>query len=197
MQTRPKPGFFYLLSYFAFLLIISSCQKGGDNGQNISSIEFWLTKPDKSVLFAKQDTALAFDTSTNAHPVIQVDEKQIYQEIDGFGYTLTGGSALLISQMGAPERTALLQELFGTEGNNIGISYLRVSIGASDLDSYVFTYNDLPAGQTDPTLDKFSLAPDRAHLIPVLKQILTINPDIKILGSPWSPPAWMKTNNHS
>lgn len=117
--------------------------------------------------------------------------------MEGFGFTLTGGSALLINRMPAPERTALLQELFGTEGNQIGISYLRLSIGASNLSDRVFTYNDLPAGQTDPDLTKFSLEPERADLLPVLKEILTINPKIKILGSPWSLPAWMKTNNHS
>ena len=67
--------------------------------------------------------------------------------------------------MGAAERRALLQELFGTDGNSIGVSYLRLSIGASDLDAQVFSYDDLPAGQTDPTLAKFSLAPERAHLL--------------------------------
>ncbi len=98
----------------------------------------------------------------------------------------------------APEaRQAILKELFATDGNNIGVSYLRLSIGASDLDATVFSYDDLPAGQTDPTLAKFSLAPDQAHLIPVLKEILAINPNIKILGSPWSPPTWMKTNGNS
>jgi glucosylceramidase len=95
------------------------------------------------------------------------------------------------------QRAKLLQELFATDANNIGVSYLRISVGASDLDSDVFSYDDLPSGETDPKLTKFSLAEDQKHLIPVLKQILTINPKIKILGSPWSPPAWMKTNNNS
>src|SRR5690606_34793615 len=81
--------------------------------------------------------------------------------------------------------------------NAIGVSYLRISIGASDLDASVFTYNDLPAGETDPELEKFSLAPDQENLIPLLQQILKINPDIKIMGSPWTPPVWMKTNNNS
>ena len=78
----------------------------------------------------------------------------------------------------------------------VGISYLRVSIGSSDLNDHVFTYDDLAAGQTDPELAKFSLAEDRADVIPVLQEILKVNPKIKILGSPWTAPSWMKTNNN-
>jgi glucosylceramidase len=97
--------------------------------------------------------------------------------------------------MSADKQQALLNELFGTGKGSIGASYLRISIGASDLDDHVFSYDDLPAGQTDPQLKKFSLDNDKKALIPVLKKILAINPSIKILGSPWSPPAWMKTND--
>ena len=87
-----------------------------------------------------------------------------------------------------------MKELFSTGDSDIGVSYLRISIGASDLDDHVFSYNDLPAGQTDLFLDKFSLAEDKKNLIPLLKEIIALNPAIKIMGSPWSAPAWMKTN---
>jgi glucosylceramidase len=130
-------------------------------------------------------------------PVLQIDTAQKFQSIDGFGYTLTGGSALLLHQMGNTERAAILQELFGKNTNSIGLSYLRISIGASDLDETVFSYDDLPDGQTDPDLKFFNLSKDTVHLIPVLKEILAIRPDIKIMGSPWSPPVWMKTNGSS
>ena len=75
------------------------------------------------------------------------------------------------------------------------MSYLRVTIGASDMNERVYSYDDLAKGETDADLARFSLGPDRADVIPVLKQILAINPAIKILGSPWSAPAWMKTND--
>jgi glucosylceramidase len=91
----------------------------------------------------------------------------------------------------------LLMELFGNEDNSIRVSYLRISIGASDLDSAVFSYDDMPPGQTDVELEHFSLDPDRRNLIPILKEILAINPRLKIMGSPWSAPAWMKDNNNS
>jgi len=129
------------------------------------------------------------------NPVIVVDETQTFQSIDGFGFALTGGSASNIIKMSPAARAALLKELFATDKNNIGTSYLRLSIGASDLNEYVFSYDDLPAGATDTGMVHFDLGPDKQDVIPVLKEILAINPKIKILGSPWSPPVWMKTNN--
>lgn len=130
-------------------------------------------------------------------PVIDIDTVQQFQTIEGFGYTLTGGSAQLLHQMGAADRATLLQEFFGNGNNSIGVSYLRISMGASDLDAEVFSYDDLPSGQADPDLLHFNLSKDTLHLIPVLKEILAINPNIKIMGSPWSPPKWMKSNGSS
>jgi len=126
-----------------------------------------------------------------------LDSVQAFQTVDGFGYTLTGGSATLINKLLTATKSALLQELFGSSSNSIGISYLRVSIGASDLSATVFSYNDMPAGQTDVNLSNFSLSLDTVDLIPLLKEILAINPNIKILGSPWSAPVWMKDNGNS
>lgn len=162
-----------------------------------SKVTVWLTNPDKSVLFQRQSASLRFGAAANQQPTIEVNEAPAFQTIDGFGYCLTGGSAQLLHRMGATERAKLLQELFATGANSIGVSYLRISIGASDLDEQVFSYDDLPAGQTDTALTHFSLAPDRTHLIPVLKEILAINPRLAILGSPWSPPPWMKKNGSS
>lgn len=156
---------------------------------------FRLTTPDKASLFQLQKSSSRFARSTGTNPAIEVDDKQTFQSIDGFGVALTGGSAQLMMRMSPAKRAALLHELFDTKGNDLGISYLRVSIGSSDMNARVFSYDDLPAGQTDPTLAKFDLGPDRADVIPVLKEILAIDPRIKILGSPWSAPAWMKTND--
>lgn len=155
--------------------------------------QLWLTKADKSILFAKQDLPLKFTTEKNNQPTILVNDEEIFQSIDGFGYSLTGGSAQHIINMSAGARAALLKELFATDGNNIGVSYIRLSIGASDLNEKVFSYNDLPEGQTDLQQSKFDLGLDKNDVIPVMKEILAINPKIKILGSPWSPPLWMKT----
>lgn len=181
------------------LVILVACENGKQSvvteSLNGNSLEYWLTTPDKSSLFENIPSAVKFTSEENTLPIIEVDTNKAYQEMDGFGYALTGGSAWLLNQKMSPaKRAALLKELFGTEGNAIGVSYLRVSIGASDLDARVFSYNDMPAGKTDPELKGFSIEPDKTDLIPILKEILAINPDIKIMGSPWSAPAWMKDN---
>ena len=192
----------------------SECKKGTDNNNPViqppvtppvtppatNDIDFWLTKADKSVLLQKQSTVLSFGTTANSNISIEVDTATQYQTIDGFGYTLTGGSASLINNMAATDKANLLQELFGNGANAIGVSYLRISIGASDLNANVFTYDDLPAGQTDPALANFSLAADKetgTGLIPLLKQIIAINPSVKIIATPWTPPVWMKDNGLS
>ncbi|MHB0754536.1 glycoside hydrolase family 30 protein [Polaribacter sp. M15] len=159
------------------------------------AVDFYLTTPDKTSLVALQDNGI-FPMTDNTNFTINVSENDTYQTMDGFGYSLTGGSASLINSMSSSAKSALLQDLFSLE-NGIGVSYLRISIGASDLDANVFSYSDLPAGQTDVNLTNFSIAPDKANLIPVLKEILAINPNIKILGTPWSAPIWMKTNGNS
>lgn len=160
-------------------------------------ISFWLTNADKSSLLQKQEQKIAFSASPNQYPTIKVDPAITFQEIDGFGAALTGGSAYLINNLAPEKRDALLKELFLRGENSIGVSYLRISIGASDLDAKVFSYNDLPAGETDVQLVKFDLGPDKTDLIPILKSILKLNPKIKILGSPWSAPVWMKTSKNS
>lgn len=161
-----------------------------------NDVDFWLTKGDKSALLSKQTTVLSFGTVASSNPFIDVDSTITYQTVDGFGYTLTGGSAYVINKLNATDKATLLTELFGSGAGSIGVNYLRISMGASDLDATVFSYSDLSAGQTeDITLSGFTLAPDKIDLIPLLKQILAINPAIKILATPWSAPKWMKDNN--
>lgn len=127
---------------------------------------------------------------------IVVDPCQKYQEIDGFGFALTGGSAQHIINMSTENRTNLLHELFDpTEG--IGISTIRLTLGASDLNSFVFSYDDMPKGKEDFALSNFSLGQDLVDVVPVMKEILKINSNIHIISSPWSAPAWMKTNGDS
>ncbi|MDB5223882.1 MAG: glucosylceramidase [Chitinophagaceae bacterium] len=160
-----------------------------------NDVDFWLTY--QSSLLQKQTAILSFGTETNTYSFIDVDTTQLLQTVDGFGYTLTGGSAYVINKLSSVNKANLLQELFGSGSNSIGISYLRISIGASDLNATVFSYDDMPAGQTDINLANFSLNPDKTDVIPLLKEILAINPSIKILACPWSPPVWMKDNGSS
>ena len=160
-------------------------------------ITAWITTGDRANLLQKQSTLIPFTSVTNTNPTIEIDSTITYQTVDGFGYTLTGGSAYHINRLSAAQKSSLLQELFGSNENSIGISYLRVSIGASDLNAEVFSYDDMPGGQTDVNLTNFNLSKDTVDVIPLLKEILLINPNIRIMGSPWSAPVWMKDNASS
>jgi glucosylceramidase len=153
-----------------------------------------LTSADRSQLMQKQITPLRFEKVIKDPDAIELDDSQTFQSIDGFGFALTGGSAELLMGMEASERKKLLQEIFGKGSNDLSVSYLRISIGASDLNERVYTYDDMPEGQTDLELKHFDLQDDKNSVVPVLKEIIAINPSIRILGSPWSAPAWMKTN---
>lgn len=167
-----------------------SCTSVAQNKSD--EVQYWLTKGDESVKLQRQ-SPIKFVNVSNDFQSIEIDDTQKFQYVDGFGYTLTGGSVEVINRLAPPKRKALLNELFGNDKNSISISYLRLSIGASDLDGEVFSYNDLPEGQTDISLSKFSLAKDK-DLIAMLKEILAINRDIKFIAAPWSPPVWMKDN---
>lgn len=157
-------------------------------------MEMWLTKGDRSALLELQKSQFSPIDSGRELPRIKVDEAESFQKIDGFGYTLTGGSAFVIKKLPVTSRARLLKELFGSGKGSIRVSYLRISIGSSDLDERPFSYSDLPPGKTDPEVKRFDLSPDRKDLIPVLQAILKINPNIKIMASPWSAPVWMKDN---
>src|SRR6185437_4849740 len=163
-----------------------------------SQVALWLTNPDKSALFQQQNVALNFGNGLAVEPVITVDTTQTYQSIDGFGYAMTGGSAQLIYGLPTAQREALEQELFATDSTHIGVSYLRLTIGASDMSARVFSYDDAgtPASP-DTTLANFDLSDDKTYLVPLLKEILAINPTLKLLACPWSAPAWMKSNDNA
>lgn len=140
--------------------------------------EFYLSLPKQKSFFQKIDKPGLGASGS----VIQVFPEQTFQSMDGFGFTLTGGSAQVMNRLEPVKKAALLQELFGPNG----LSVLRISVGASDLDSSVFTYEDVEG--------KFSLEKSKSDLIPMLQQIIAINPTLKIMASPWSPPTWMKDN---
>ncbi|MGB5227702.1 MAG: glycoside hydrolase family 30 beta sandwich domain-containing protein [Eudoraea sp.] len=186
---------YIFLVIFVIQFVLSGC-KGKPGSEGVVTIaKIYRTSLDQSQLL-NEVTIKKSDISatTSVKSTITIDPSTSYQIMDGFGYTLTGGSALHLQKMSALSRGKILEELFGKGEKSIGVSYLRVSIGASDLDEYPWSYNDLPLGKSDPDLEHFSMAYDTLYLIPTLKEILKISPRIKIMGSPWSPPPWMKDN---
>lgn len=188
--------------YLIIVCVFMSCSENGSSTElpqpNTESgkANVWLTMGNQSVLLGKQKPISITNTKPTSLPVITIDSTQVMQEIEGFGASLTGSSAYLINKkLSITNRDALLKDLFDPE-LGIGVSYLRMSIGASDFSPVAYTYDDMPYGETDFNLDHFSIAADEEDVIPIFKEILKIAPNIKILGSPWSPPAWMKTNSN-
>jgi glucosylceramidase len=127
---------------------------------------------------------------------IQVNPAVTYQHIDGFGGALTDTSAYEIWEKTSPaERNELMDELFAHSG--LHLNYMRIPMGATDFtrNETPYSYDDLPAGQTDPSLSHFSIAHDETYIIPLLKQMLAIDPGVEMIANPWSPPGWMKAND--
>jgi glucosylceramidase len=172
-----------------FLILLLAC---GQAGAQRKAAE-WLTTADGNALLHREPD-LSWKAQSDTANEITIDDGKTFQTVDGFGHALTGGSAQLLMQMSAGARATLLHELFGRGRNAIATSYLRVSVGASDMNDHVYTYDDVEKGSTDAKLEHFTLAEDEKYVIPVLREILHIQPHIKILASPWTAPAWMKTN---
>ncbi|MFJ6541174.1 ricin-type beta-trefoil lectin domain protein [Streptomyces sp. NPDC091385] len=160
----------------------------------------WLTTTDDSggrhvTRGLQQQAPFAFSSGTGGSGEnITVDEGTRYQTFTGGGASFTDTAAWLMNSSGAlsqSTRDATLRKLFSpTDG--IGLSFLRNPMGASDLARSGYTYDDVPAGQTDPSLAKFSIAHDLADVAPLTRQALQLNPSLTVMASPWTAPAWMK-----
>ena len=150
-------------------------------------IEAWLTTGDQGFRL-KQINDLAFQSGpVNSSIAVEVSAGQHFQAIEGFGAALSNSSAWLLFH--SVLRDSMMAALFSPE-SGIGISYIRLPMGASDFSSQpAYTYDDMPEGEKDPDLNHFSIDPDRAFIIPLIQQALTINPGLKIMASPWSPRA--------
>jgi glucosylceramidase len=156
--------------------------------QTVSVVQ---TNADQSALLTPQ-TPLTFTDGTASVTAINVDDTIHYQQLEGVGASFNDSDAYLVwNKLTPDQRTQLMNDLFSPGG--IHLSYLRQSMGANDLSLSSYTYDDLPAGETDPLMKQFSIAHDLAYIIPTIKSALAANAAIKVQALPWSPPAWMKT----
>jgi glucosylceramidase len=151
-----------------------------------------LSTHDQTQLMATQ-TATLFTDTTAGNDNILVDEGQTYQAIEGFGAAFTDSAAYLLEQV-EPSSTqaSTFNDLFTRTGNGIGLSFMRVPIGATDIARSLYSFDDITSG-ADPTLANFSFAHDQAYILPLILQAKLLNPQMKLLASPWSPPGWMKS----
>ncbi len=188
-----------IISFFAAIIISFpsfGCNKNEGNIANLNDtvVHVWMTTPDKSKLLTQEpDVKFANVSGSDTNNII-VDESKVFQGIDGFGFCLTDNSAIVIDSLSPNIQNVLLNELFSTSNNGIGISYLRLPMGATSMSTYDYTFDEISSG-TDYNLSQFSVQPDIQYVIPLLKKILAINPNISILATPWTPPTWMKSNH--
>jgi len=161
------------------------------NSLNAQTVTPFMTTGDQTKLLQQQAT-VSFGTNSGTNPsTVTVNAGTTYQTMDGFGYTLTEGSCEVISGMAAAQQNQLLNDLYNPS-TGLNANVVRISIGASDLSSSSYSYNETSG---DTNMNNFSLnGPDLTYLVPIIKKILLINPNIKILATPWSAPRWMKTN---
>ena len=180
--------------YKARALLLAICTLCGA-GAASAGVQAWVTTGDQARLLAPEKGA-SFGRGAPAKVVIDVDPALRYQQMAGFGAAITDASAYLIqSRMDERQRAALMEELFGRKGDGIGLSFTRLTIGASDFSRSHYSFDDMPPGQADPELAHFSIAPNRADVLPVVKRALAINPQLRVMASPWSAPGWMKTTD--
>ena len=183
------------------VLLVASCMSAAvvpaaahaQTGKPAAEVKVYQSSEEKRESLAEKP-ALTFQTERASALTIFVDHTARYQEIDGFGASLTESSAYLLKRkLSDAQRTDTLRMLFDRQ-KGIGLSLLRQPMGASDFALQAYSYDEVPEGETDPDLKRFSIDHDRADILPILKEILTINPKIKVIGSPWSAPGWMKTS---
>ena len=179
------------ISFILSFLILLVVEGNSQFSQTVTSADV------RFLLKQIEQPIVGSNTAKQSIDTIYFNQQIQFQKIEGFGYTLTGGSAALLHQLPSQKRDAILQEIFGQGQNALNVNYLRISMGASDLDAAVFSYDDLVAGTVDPDLTKMSIAKDLERLIPILKEIKAIQPNLKLMATPWSPPVWMKDNGQS
>jgi glucosylceramidase len=152
----------------------------------------WLTTADQTQKLAPQPM-LRLEGRATGDEAVTIDSSQRFQRMHGFGAAMTDASAELLSKLPEDKRRAIMAELFGRANTGLGLSFMRLTVGASDFSRTHYSYDDTPENAPDPELEYFSIAPARQYVLPRVREALAINPQLKVMISPWSPPAWMKT----
>jgi len=159
------------------------------------TVDVWLTTGDRRAQLEPQSPVQFSASAASDNPVV-VDETQPGQVIEGFGAAFTESSAYLLNEVAPPAvRTAVMTDLFTRAGRGIGLSFVRNPMGACDYARTYYSFDDQPAGKTDPTLAGFSIARDQLDVIPLVKLARQLNPGLTLMATPWSPPGWMKTSD--
>lgn len=188
-----KHGRLIGLGLFSALLFVGGAEPAASANGKTQAVQVWESSADGKQRLAKIDD-IALDLNPGHERIVRVDPTHKYQAIEGFGASFTDASAWLIqNRLTAKSRKGLLRDLFDPK-SGLGLSLTRMTIGASDFSQTHYSYNDMPAGHTDPQLKNFSIAPARKDVLPTIKQAMAVNRSLRVFASPWSAPAWMKTS---
>jgi glucosylceramidase len=158
-------------------------------------VRVWVTTPDRAEQLHER-TPVRFGSGHSDAPTVVLDPTTRYQQVDGFGASITDSAAAVLYRLDPADRDAAMRSLFDPRAG-IGVSFLRQPVGSSDFTAAAqhYTYDDVPAGQTDFALRHFSIAHDEAQILPLLRRAKQLNPRLSVMATPWSPPAWMKTGD--
>ncbi|MBV9528485.1 glycoside hydrolase family 30 beta sandwich domain-containing protein [Sphingomonas sp.] len=179
-----------LAAILAAMLLIAGCSTLPSSGA--APAEMWLTTADQAQKLAPQPLVGANGPAVGDE-AITIDTGRRFQTMHGFGAAMTDASAEVLSRLPNDQRRAVMAELFGRGTHGLGLSFMRLTIGASDFSTHDYTYDDTSGNVPDPELRRFSIAPARTYVLPRVREALAINPQLKVMISPWSAPAWMKT----
>jgi glucosylceramidase len=194
-RGRRNPSSIFL-PFICMALLLSPSSRAQENSplpHRVSGVEVYESSQELHESL-QEKSPLQFSASHAPALTISVSDSATYQQIDGFGASITDSSAWLLSQKLTPaQRSALLKQLFDTK-QGIGLAILRQPMGSSDFSREDYSYDDMPPGESDPELKHFTIERDRQYILPVLREALSVNPNLRIIASPWSPPGWMKTS---
>ena len=179
-----------LAAAFISASLFAGCTTVGHNSP--PPAEMWLTTADGTRKLTAQPLQQPVGAATGDEAVT-IDTSRHFQRMHGFGAAMTDSSAEMLSKLSDAKRKAIMAELFGRANGGLGLSFTRLTVGASDFSTHDYSYDDTPGNLPDPQLRFFSIAPARQYVLPRVREALAINPDLKVMISPWSAPAWMKT----
>ncbi|MBG0568392.1 discoidin domain-containing protein [Actinoplanes aureus] len=180
------------MRFLALLLVAAGLPAGAVPSAPAPTARVWVTTVDRAESLHEREP-VSWQRGESTHPTITVDPNRTYQSMDGFGASITDSAAAVLYRLAPAERDRAMRSLFDPR-TGIGVSFLRQPIGSSDFTAAAehYTYDDVPG---DFALRHFSIRHDEAQILPLLRQAKRLNPNLKILGTPWSPPAWMKTSD--
>jgi glucosylceramidase len=197
LTTKGWFGFTLVLGWMGiagYEMIAFNANQEETNPASTPVIQWWLSSEDLQARLTPQPELRFRPGRASGKGILRLDDLTSYQSVLGLGSSLEHSTCYNLSLLPANQRERVIESLVHPD-RGLGMSLMRICIGTSDFAPGPFyTYDDLPAGQEDPTLERFSIERDREYVLPVLQAARRLNPRLRFFAAPWTPPPWMKTN---